>query len=479
MIANKQNIGKWNDDGFYTRLLTKSLSILSIIILCGFCVTLINYYLTYPYYGNDTGYYLSIVRELDEGNIYFKDIATSYNPLAIFVIGIPYFLFGLTKIHAPLIVNYIAISLSAFFLYKILRHLKLTRTWSLILVLLFILHMLLFDGGHIILEPITIMFQLISMKLYLQFRNSEKIKHLFFSGLFLGLAFLSKQYALFLLLPVFFDSFFIRKHIKHLTFFVVAITLPVLFLGIYYLSIGTPLKTFFKYVLGLGVNYDEGLGSGQDYKFTFYRVKSILKLNGYLFIIPLLLLTMSKKYYKESIFFILMGLSALSVFYFAAYRHYYQFLVPFFIILFGFILSRSDLNKKRLFISVLFLILAIYPYSQVGRNCRKQKALSVRQQEDISVVKKVLKSNSEVYLSGPSPMYYYVAELESINLSEIGFTFPGFFSPERIVSNMQPGAYIVLGDDYLEDYIPRFSGQLSKVEELTTSGGTFSVYIRN
>ena len=47
-------------------------------------------YLSYPLLGSDSGFYLAYAREFYKGNIYFIDIATSYNPLAIVILGIPY-----------------------------------------------------------------------------------------------------------------------------------------------------------------------------------------------------------------------------------------------------------------------------------------------------------------------------------------------------------------------------------------------------
>ncbi len=44
----------------------------------------------YPLISADSGYYLANARDLYNGNKYFIDIATAYNPLSIIVIGLPF-----------------------------------------------------------------------------------------------------------------------------------------------------------------------------------------------------------------------------------------------------------------------------------------------------------------------------------------------------------------------------------------------------
>ena len=100
----------------------------------------------------------------------------------------------------------------------------------------------------------------------------------------------------------------------------------------------------------------------------------------------------------------------------------------------------------------------------------------MRQQEDIIVVNQVLKKNTDVYLSGLSPIYYYLSDLNSINLSKIGFAFPGYFSSETIINNMNKNSYLVLDEKYHDDYLPKYELELEKVNEIKTSRGYYQVF---
>lgn len=58
-------------------------------------------FLVFPFVSYDSGYYLSMMREMYAGQLYFKEIASPYNPLAIVLMGLSFFLVQLlvSKFH--------------------------------------------------------------------------------------------------------------------------------------------------------------------------------------------------------------------------------------------------------------------------------------------------------------------------------------------------------------------------------------------
>ena len=68
------------------------------------------------------------------------------------------------------------------------------------------------------------------------------------------------------------------------------------------------------------------------------------------------------------------------------------------------------------------------------------------------ILEQEIPRQSNVYLSRISPEYYYLLDYNSINLSEIGYTFPEYFKPETVLKNMSKGDYIVLTEDYYKKY---------------------------
>ena len=424
---------------------------LGVIYLFLLSAIVVYFYLRYPFLGNDDGFYLSVIRELKAGKTYFTEIGISYNPLAIFIMGIPSFIFNYSSSQGALIINFLAFIGVTLIFYKIARSFSIEKSLALLFSFLLFLYLLFLDGGYVMLEPITLLFQISSLGLFLKYTKGLKRVHLVLSGVLLGLGFLSKQYALFLLLP-FFYYFIINRKIKAAIYFSIGAIFPVVILASFYVFKGVHINQFVAYLLGYGVEIDQGHGTGYARKIVnIKRIKEYAFINAVFLIIPYILYKVKIKN-QINIFYVLLPISSLSILYFADYKHYFQLIIPFFMICLVYLISKYTIILKSKFFIVFLLvsILSLTFYSR--KNVLTREVYYEWQQEDAKVVKKIIEKNSTVYLSGLSPAYYHIGIYKSISLSKIGYGFPGAFYPETIISLLKKDEYLVLNSEYEEKY---------------------------
>ena len=103
---------------------------------------------------------------------------------------------------------------------------------------------------------------------------------------------------------------------------------------------------------------------------------------------------------------------------------------------------------------------------------RKQDKINL-QEESIKQLSAVIPTQSEVYLDGISPAFYYLCDYKSIQLSTIGFTFPGYFYPKTIVQNMKENSFLVVSKEAYLSYRSEVSTFSKK--EITVNNQTFFV----
>ncbi|MFK8013678.1 MAG: ArnT family glycosyltransferase [Marinicellaceae bacterium] len=428
------------------------------ILLLGICIMicLIGYasynFFEYPFYDNDAGYYLGIIRELNEGKVFFKDIASVYTPLAIYLMGIPTFLFDFSGQLGALIVNYVFFTGSTIIMFLLLSSFKNSLRSSLFLALLFFSLCLYYDGGYVMLEPISVFFQLLAFWSFNRFIRTEKKAFLLIVGLAVTFSFLAKQYGLFIMAPIGFGLLFlVRQSLYNYLVFVVGVILPLL---VYFLVLNTDINTYLNYLMGNQIYRETGMGTSMNYipfGLSAYRLKEILLLNTYVLIIPLLMLKSKERIVKHDLYFFIAAISSVSVLYFADFKHYFQYIVPFFIISFGYCLAKTSLSLNR-----LVLVVLIFSSLKLSIETRKlTKVLQIRySQQQIEVVEfhKVISYGSQVFLDGVNYAHYFLCGYKSINEEKIGFLFPGFLFPETIVKLMDKNSYILLSERNFANY---------------------------
>ena len=227
------------------------------------------------------------------------------------------------------------------------------------------------------------------------------------------------------------------------------------------------LLEFINHILGKGVQLDMGNGTGIGTSFFSYPIDFVYLIifNLYVLIVPFLLFSHYRKLDTKRTLFVLAAITSLSVLIFANYWHYYQYIIPFWIILFVYLFQKVVQPKFKVFLALIFAIslsfLGLYSFlSYTG----KKYAIASHKMTS-SLVSKFIPPESEVYLDGLSPSYYYTCKFKSINLKKIGFAFPGYFYPKTIIINLKPDAYLVVSESRLDAYKNYISGcTINKME---------------
>jgi hypothetical protein len=419
------------------------------------CLILIFTYLRFPMVSADSGYYLAVARDLYAGNIYFLDIGISYNPLSIVTFGIP-FLFDETPHYSwHLAINIIVVIASSIVFYKILEFISSIKIYNLFFTSLFVLLSLFLDGRYVLLEPLSVFFQLLALYSYLEFIKTSDVRKILLVGISICLAFLSKQYGLFIAIPIGVD-FIMRKkfNLRHFFILILGFLIPLFLFFSYLFYNGVGFSSFIKYILGKGVELDMGNGTGINYSFSIFLLGFIyiLKCNLYVLLIPILYIKNLRKLDDRRFLFPLLAMSSLVVLYFAGYVHYYQYIIPYCIIVFVYLFKEVRIRAQRALIGLLFgasLIFITYTsvsdweYIDLNRETN---------QEVTSTLSEIIEPESKVYLDGLSPSFYYLCNFKSINLKSIGYSFSGYFFPKTILHNLTQGAYLIVSRNKFENY---------------------------
>lgn len=437
-----------------------------IIIIASAAVFLLN-----PYVSHDSGYYLATAREMYNGNIYFKDIAIPYNPLAILFFSIGYLFKPSVVFEIGLFINLCVIICNGYLVKKILSKFHSEHAFNTFLALSYILMCIVYDGNHLMLEPISVCFQLLALLAYLTLKKDNNLLHAFLTGLFISLSFLSKQYGLFILLPISIDLLLtknIKRIIKHHSFIALGLVIPIsLFTVLYSVKYQCHLNTIFSYLLGKGVNLDIGQGTGIGSKIRVTSILNSFLLTPFLLLIPFLFFK-HKKQIKSVLFYSLLFICSMSVFYFAAYEHYFQYMFPYAILLFGLLWANKTMQLKSWILNGLCIIGLVMISLKIGSTIKHQIRNYAYQAENTEKIASIIPKNSKVYLSGLSPAHYFLNGLKSVKLNKIGFSFPGYFYPKTIINNLDTDDYLIISEPYISDYERYFP--MFKTSEIEIKG---------
>ncbi len=409
-----------------------------------------------PMVSLDSGYYLAIANEVYEGKVYFKEIGIPYNPLAIFAFGFPFLFDDFPNYRWHIIINMLIIISSSLLFYRIANKISIHKDKNILFTLLFLFLTLTFDGKYLMLEPLSVFFQLLALYVYLSHRESGGNGKLFFVGLAISLSFLAKQYGLFILLPIAIDILFYNESkIKSMIIVGIGVGVP-LSLFYSYLGInGYGILDFLKAILGKGVEMDVGNGTAINASLTSHLVELLyfVLFNLYILIIPILYFKLYNKLDSKKLLFFIAFISSLTVLYFATYFHYFQYVIPYalllFIYLFYKISSSKYIKSSFLLLGLSTTLLCAYTFL----NLQKGNTVAIEKQRQEKVtLNKWIPEKSHVYLDGPSPALYYLCDFRSIDLEGVSYSFPGYFYPKTIISKLQPGYFLVVSDSKKEEY---------------------------
>lgn len=414
-------------------------------------ILLIINFLLYPIVGADSGFYLAIAKEFYSGAIYFKDIGVNYNPLSIILFGLPFVIFENPSYSLHLGINISVLLGSAILFYKIIDTWVSSRLEVLGYTSFFLILCLVLDGKYVLLEPLSVFFQLAALYTYIS--KNQLIVRIFLTGIFISLSFLSKQYGLFILLPIVIHVLTSRKVlIKQIISLGFGFSIPIVFLYIYLATEGLGFMDFINAIIGRGIAIDKGLGTGAGTTFFSYPIDVIYLFffNSYLFLIPFILFRNRRKVDREVVFYITLVFSSFSILAFANYWHYYQYIVPYLLILYVLINHKqSYLSNKWGSLSIGFSVFVLITYSFFSKNTMN---ITNKQLKEASLINDIIPVKSHVYLDGLSAAYYYLCDFKSIDLKKIGFNFPGCFYPKTILNSIDESEYLIVKKEQFDKY---------------------------
>ncbi len=431
-------------------------------------------YLSYPLLGPDSGFYLATAREIYHGKTYFVDIVIAYNPLAIVLLGLPFLFDAHPDPRFSLLINMLFVWVSAYLLYRILQKINPHNKQNSFYALFFVLGCLMLDGSHLMLEPISVFFQLAGLLLYLNIKDSGKNYYLVFAGSAFALSFLSKQYGLFILAPVGIDLLLNRNQIlKKTSLLALGFAFPLILFYLYLANNGMGLEDFFRHIMGVGTKLEIGNGTGINYNLTTYLIGFgvFVAFNLYVLLLPGWWFKIRKQLeLKNAIYFLVLPFSLL-VLVSASYAHYFIYVLPYALMAFVF-LSGHNQQKNRFQPILLFLSICLMGCVALFSLSRKQDKITL-QEETFSKLAAEIPQKSKVYLDGISPAFYYLCDFQSIKLNQLGFTFPGYFYQKTIVNAMDSGAYLVVSQDAYPSY-RQLTVSFEK-KDLTINGQLFHI----
>jgi hypothetical protein len=419
--------------------------LLNALLICNFIL--------YPIVSADSGYYLAIAREFYGGKTYFVDIGTIYNPLAIITVGLPFLFNSNPDIRYHILINIGIIILAGFCFFKLSTFFLKKKEWNYLLTVFFVLLLLYNDGRYVILEPLSVVFQLVALIFYLNYLKTHAIWRLFVMGISISLAFLSKQYGLFIVLPIGFSMLMNRRALLiQLVVTVIGFVIP---LAIFYFSIHNSTFTiadFLQSILGKGFPIDNGNGTGLelDFKSRIMFLLIFVATNLYLVLFPFYLNRALNT--KHFLMVTLALFSSFTVLLFAFYQHYFIYVIPYFLLLLALIIDQTHTNlfQWKAFILVT-LSIGLMTFS-LASSFNSKKEIYQSQLKYASQLNAIVPPNSKVYLSGIMPSFYYSCQFNSIDSKKVSYAFSGYLFTATIVNYLDKGEYLVVSKDSYKAY---------------------------
>jgi len=361
----------------------------------------------FAYISTDAPYYLSMARDISNGYIPYKDIFSSYTPVAMYLNSLVLLLVESPSYHLFLLFQYCIIFTSVLFFYKICRINNCGKYISYFLSIFLFIAILSSDGTYINLEVYVVMFCFISYYLLLK-------KKFFLCGFFLALGFFSKQYGLFNFIPFFFLIFAHYGYKKsYLINFTLGGIMPLLIFLFYYISIKQ--VNFNDLILQLtGSGYDQEMIELETTWFRFLAGAKIFLL----LLFPFILIRNNPFRNKIDAFLILGIVVNLLPLYIQTVSHYFLLSFPFIFIL----LARNlVVTNRKMFLASNFVLIIItglllsriYKYRNVYN---EQLELAVETRKEYPV-------GSDVFLYKHFRSLYILNDYQNPVRQEIGYRY--------------------------------------------------------
>ncbi len=434
----------------------KWLKISLLILLTGFIFSTVGI----PYLNPDSGFYLKYAWDIHNGLSYYKDMNVAYNPLAMFILSFIFDIYPSISLYFIFLFIVILYFISALLFYTILCNFKTDKPIAKLFSFILLVSLFELDGANIQLEPFVLLFQLTGILFIQKWSVNKKYIWLFLAGLSCFFAFYTKQYGITVALGILWYIYSFKRNQKHLLIsgivFSSGIILGVLISIQYQISLQIPLKSIL--IKLTGIDYITGkeviTGIGYDLPHFFKSIyKFIIDLPLVLLLIVFAFRKFRPKLNTDLIFVSLLISGSCIQLVFAGYRHYYQLIAPYILMLIPLILNHlSQVNKVKfhkylVLLSLLFLITA-FPI-MIDRFIHRNKRLN-DQLTKTEKLTQIIPSGEKVYLQAISPAYYYLCRYNSPDFYQLGYRFPEELSPEYITKSLTTGNYIIVNESYIK-----------------------------
>lgn len=361
----------------------------------------------FAYISTDAPYYLSMARDIALGSIPYKDIFSSYTPVAMYLNALVRIVSDHPSYHLFLIFQYCIITVSVIFFYKISRSEGLGKSLSAFLSIFLFIAILSSDGTYINLEVYVIMFCFIAFYLLIK-------KQLFWCGFFLALGFFSKQYGLLNFLPFFLLIIgYYGFHKNYLIKFILGGIAPLAIFLIYFLLYEK--VAFTDIILQLtGSGYDNEM---MELEITWFRFFAGAKV-FLLLLVPLIFVSKSFLRDKIDIILLLGLLLNLLPLYVVSVSHYFILCFPYIFVLIARNLDSSNI-KFILASNLVLVIIAGLLFARINR----YKRVYDEQLELAAETRKEFPVGSDVFAYKHFRFLYILNDYRNPVLKEIGYRY--------------------------------------------------------
>ncbi len=417
----------------------------------------------------DSAYYLSTSKLIAQGLVPIKDIQMFYTPVTFYILSLPYII--TTNPGYEIMLGFmILIKIGgALILYKITALWLQNKQLILFISLNFFLSTMLYEGQAVLLESFVVFFQLLSIYFILK---SDRPLPLFFSGVTLALAVLSKQYGLFilpaLLVYIIASKNTAKSKISQGLLLLSGFGLIIILFTLYYSLIGVEMNELVSSLSGRSY----GLKSISSF---INGIVNMLFRNGLLILFIPFMIIANKYIIKDRRFLlIVMALGAsFSPLYFQYFGHYFLHILPYIYLLITYIFSMffESKNSYPRYILVFLFIPVVYCFVLTLSKSVKENIISINGKEkekQYSTAKLISESigTKKNIFSHRSFIWPYLCNFEVINAKRVGYALPGlnyiennqfsnsFLSKNEYFSFIRNANYILVttkGSPYLEE----------------------------
>ena len=432
--------------------LNKVLTIVTAGVILLIALLVVNF-IMYPIVSADAGSYLAVARDFYQGKTYFVEIGTIYNPLAIITIGLPFLFDTNPNIRYHIALNIGIILVAGYYFYQLSTFFLKKKEWNYLLTGFFVLLLLYNDGRYVILEPLSLVFQLLALIFYLNYLKTHSFWRLVVVGIAVSLAFLSKQFGLFIAIPIGLSMLMNKRAILiQIAMTALGFVIPLIIFYLFIKGNSFTIADFIQSILGKGFSIDNGNGTGLelDFKTKLMFLLIFGATNLYLILFPFYLNRALNT--KHFIMLLVALFASFSVLFFAFYQHYFIYVIPYFLLLFALIIDQTHTYlfqwKALVLVSLSIGLIAFSVVSSL--NTKRQIYYS--QLHYAQQLNQLLPPNSKVYLSGIMPSFYYCSQFQSIDSKMVSYVFSGYLYTTTIVRYLDKGEYLLVSKDSYKAY---------------------------